>query len=405
MKVTLQHHLWEGGEPIRMLLPDRWRVKALQMKGDGLTPLSGDDYRKFLSALRPLIKGKKEICVLFDDLSRPTRAFEIVPHLLEIFEECGIQDEQVRFICALGTHAALDNAAFRKKLGEDTLERFPVYNHNPYENCERIGTTKLGTPVIVNREYLSCDVRIGIGAFVAHPFCGFSGGYKIVMPGISHIEAVEYHHGPLLRKCGEFAGLGRFRDNPLLEDVKECGRIARLDAKIDVLVNTSGEHVDLYAGPAEGVYEAMTEKALLHYSTNVPGKADIVFANAYGKGNEAWIAMSQAESLLKDTGGDVAFICDIAAGQVVHYLFGRFGNNIGGRLCSDGMSTRLQSPKVRRIFIFSRYKDVVGSSSFGSSDSIVWMSDIDKLIGRLDEEHREKAPDVFILPDATLQLL
>ena len=302
-------------------------------------------------------------------------------------------------------HAALDNTGFRKKLGEEALERFPVYNHNPYENCDKIGTTKFGTPVMVNREYLSCDVRIGIGAFLAHSFCGFGGGYKIVLPGISHVDATGYHHGLLLKKCGEFSGLGCCRDNPLLEDIKEYGRAARLDAKIDVLVNTAGEHVDMYAGPAEGVYEAMTGKAMPHYSTHVSGKADIVFANVYAKGNEAGIAMYQAEALLKDTGGDVVALCDIAAGQVVHYLFGRFGNNIEGRLGSAGVSVRPQSPKIRRIFIFSRYKDVVGSLSFGRSDSIIWIKNLDELTKRLDEDHRKNDPDVFILPDATIQLL
>lgn len=57
---------------IALYLPDRWRVKVLRMRGDDLDALDGDDYRKSLSALRPIIKGKKEICILFDDLTRPT---------------------------------------------------------------------------------------------------------------------------------------------------------------------------------------------------------------------------------------------------------------------------------------------------------------------------------------------
>lgn len=129
MNVKLAHHLWEGGEALSLRLPDRRRVKVLRMRGDDLDALDRDDYRKSLSPLRPIIKGKKEIWILFDDLTRPTRASEVLPYLLEVLEESGVRDEQVRFICALGTHAALDNTSLRKKLGEEALERFPVYNH------------------------------------------------------------------------------------------------------------------------------------------------------------------------------------------------------------------------------------------------------------------------------------
>jgi nickel-dependent lactate racemase len=84
MDIELQHHLWEGGEAIALRLPHRWRVKVLHMRGDDADALDEDDYRKSLSALGPLVKGKKEICILFDDLTRPTRAYEVLPCLLEV---------------------------------------------------------------------------------------------------------------------------------------------------------------------------------------------------------------------------------------------------------------------------------------------------------------------------------
>lgn len=130
-----------------------------------------------------------------------------------------------------------------------------------------------------------------------------------------------------------------------------------------------------------------------------------MFANAYAKGSEAGIAISQAGALLKDTGGDVVVLCDIDAGQVIHYLFGRFGNTTWGRLGSAGFCTRTRDSKVRRIFVFSRHKDLAGSVFFGGAGSIIWMKDIDELIKRLDEDYKKGKPDVYILPDATIQLV
>jgi lactate racemase len=403
MIVKMKHDLWNKDYTLDLSLPDRWNTSVLHMDGDNKKVLGKDDYSKALASLAPMLKGKKEICVLFDDLSRPTRAYRVLPSLFDLFGKAGIRDEQVRFICALGTHAALDNVAFRRKLGEEVLERFPVYNHNPYENCEHLGNTALGTPVMVNKEYLSCDLRIGIGSFVPHGFCGFGGGYKIVFPAISHIDAIEYHHGQLLTKYRDSCfGLGRCNNNALLEDMKEYGRIARLDAKIDFLVNSEAEAVDIYAGHPDQLYDYMIPRAPSHYSTKVPHKADVVITNAYAKANEASIAISLAEALLKDEGGYIVILCDTERGQVVHYLLGRFGKDLWGRL---GWGERKKDAKVKKIFIYARYKDVSNECWFGKKEDLSWHRDVREIVQILDEAHKDRKVDTLIIPDGTIQTL
>jgi nickel-dependent lactate racemase len=403
MDITVPHDLWSREVSLSLSFPERWNTHVLAMEGDSKDVLSQDDYTKAMQSLAPLIKDKKEICILFDDLSRPTRTYEIVPSLLELFQRSGIRDEQVRFICALGTHAPLDNAAFRKKLGDEVMERFPVYNHNPYEHCELIGRTKQGTPVMVNKEFLSCDLRIGIGAVIPHSFCGFGGGYKIVMPAVSHIDAIAYHHGTLLKKYWDACyGIGKYQNNPLLEDIKEYGRMARLDAVINVMIDTSALATDIYAGEPDGLYREMAEKAAQHYRTPAHKKADIVIANAYGKASEAVIALSLAEEYLKDEGGDVAILCDIEEGQVVHYLLGRFGKDAWGRLA---FGERKKSSKIKSIHIYSRHRDHANEFWFGKKEDLLWHKSLEDMIGHLDDRYRSMAPDVLVIPDGTIQMI
>ncbi len=403
MDMAVKHDLWNRDLTFSLSLPARWNTQILAMEGDGKKTLTQSDFRKAVQPLASLIKGKKEVCILFDDTSRPTRTYEIVPHLLDLFHQSGVRDEQVRFICALGTHAPLDNASFRKKLGNEVMERFPVYNHNPYEHCELIGRTKQGTPVMVNKEFLSCDLRIGIGALIPHSFCGFGGGYKIVMPAISHIDAIEYHHGTLLRKYWDTCyGIGRYRNNPLLEDIKECGSMARLDAVINVMINTGALATDIYAGHPDGLYREMAEKAAQHYRTPAHKKADIVIANAYGKASEAVIALSLAEEFLKDEGGDVVVLCDIAEGQVVHYLLGRFGKDAWGRLA---FGERKKSSKIKKIHIYSQYRDHANEFWFGKKEDLLWHKSLEDMIGHLDDRYRGRVPDVLFIPDGTIQMI
>lgn len=403
MKITLPHNLWNSERILEMEFPDRWEVNVLSMEGDARRLLGGDDYRRAIMPLVPLMKGKKEVCVLFDDLSRPTRAYEIVPHLLEAFEAAGIADSQVRFLCALGTHSPHNNADFRKKLGKEALERFPVYNHNCYENCETIGETSLGTPVTINKEYLSCDLRIGIGSFIPHQFCGFGGGYKIVFPGIAHIDAIEYHHGLLLqRNLNSCWGLGNHSCNAILSDIRESGRMAALDIKIDVFVNSSARATNIFAGYPDGLYPAMIEGALRHYGTKAAGQYDIVFANTFGKGNEAIIAASISEAILSAAGGYLVLLCDIEEGQVIHYLMGRFGRDHWGRLARG---ERVAHERLKKLFLYSRHKDHAGSYWFGKKEDIAWVDDLDGLIRQLDGEFRGRRVRAAVIPDGTVQMM
>ena len=101
MNIALKHNLWSGDETIALSLPDRRNVNVLNMAGDDRRVLAADDYRKALAPLVAKLKGKKEICIVFDDLSRPTRTYQILPYLAEVFEKAGVRDEQVRFLCAL----------------------------------------------------------------------------------------------------------------------------------------------------------------------------------------------------------------------------------------------------------------------------------------------------------------
>ena len=75
------------------------------------------------------------------------------------------------------------------------MQKFDVYNHNPYENCTYIGTTSRGTPVHLNSEVMDCDLKNLLGCIVPHPTAGFGGGAKLLV-GISHIDTIyANHHG------------------------------------------------------------------------------------------------------------------------------------------------------------------------------------------------------------------
>jgi nickel-dependent lactate racemase len=221
-----------------------------------------------------------------------------------------------------------------------------------------------------------------------------------VMPGVAHIDAITHHHGKLLKEnWGEVYGIGRYRKNVLLDDLREFGRKVPLDAKIDFMVNSAAEAVGLFVGDPDDVYAAQADLAAGHYRTLVPARADIVIANAYAKANEAMIALSLAEEMLKD-GGDIVVLCDVDDGQAIHYLLGRFGKDSWGRLA---FGERQKAAAVRRIFVYSRFKDHQGRCWFGQEDDVTWCNDIHGLMRDLDADYAGRSPTVFVIPDGTTQ--
>jgi nickel-dependent lactate racemase len=106
--------------------------------------------------------------------------------------------------------------------------------------------------------------------------------------------------------------------------MREAGRMARLDIKIDVLVNSSSRATRVFAGHPDSLYPAMIEEALAHYATKTAGGYDIVFANTFGKANEAIIAASTSEEILFRRR---CLVLRLGRGRSSH--MGRFGKTWG----------------------------------------------------------------------------
>ncbi len=348
--------------------------------------------------IRELAKGKKEVVILFDDMSRVTRVAQIVPPLLEELASAGIPDSHIRFIAALGCHGAMDRFDFVKKLGEEVLARFPVYNHNPFENCIDIGTTSYGTRVSINAEVMKCDLKIGIGSIVPHIMAGFGGGPKILMPGVASADTIDALHRLGNEPGQEHTGMGIFESNPLRLNMEEAAVMAGLDMKIDCLVNMWGETVALFAGSPKEAYAAGIAKAKTHYLTPRATDKDIVIANTFAKVSESESGLITTMPAVSHRGGDIVLIANAPEGHAVHYLMGPFGKFVGGK-------QRLQiklPPHVNHLIIYNEYPDLASTGYYEDTDRILLMPKWDDVLGLLQEFHGANAK-VAVYPNAEIQ--
>src|SRR4030043_216606 len=404
MKIKIPQLLWYGNTEMELHFPNSWSIFFCPMKGGEKKRLGLKDMERAFShpigspPIHEVAKGKKEVAILFDDMARPTPVSQIVPFVLKELGQAEIKDDQVRFIAALGVHGAHTAVDFKKKLGGEVLDRFPVYNHHPFDFCTYLGKTNQGTPISINREGMACDLKIGIGCIVPHSFSGFGGGGENILPGVAHIDSIAYNHGTIVKEHPDCVGVGKIEGNIPRLDIEEATRMAGFDMKIDAIINLRGEITSLFVGGPILEHQEGVKWAREGFATTPAKNMDIVVVNSYSKPNECAIAPFIGIPSLKEEGGDLVIIANEPAGQVVHYLFGQFGK------CGEG-ELQLPQPlptKVKRFIILSPFKDHVGACFFGKIPSILWVKTWEEVLNLLKAEWGSKA-NVAVYPDGTIQ--
>lgn len=410
MKFVLQQNMWQGFEPIEIELPDNWDVEYHGIEADKKRKLSREEIRTKINSpygMKPLVdlaKGKKRVAIVFDDISRATPTKILAEIVLEELHSAGIKQDQIRFICALGAHGAHNRRDFVCKLGEKIVREYKVFNHNCYENCIKIGTTKKGYDVCINKEFMSCDLKIGLGAILPHVFNTFGGGGKILFPGLASIETIHHSHKTAINFAREHkiisaATMGDLRVDGMRREVEEMTRMVGEFFKIDCLYNTKQEIVDVFAGDAIEEYYAAIPIAQKLYVTKRAKDKDVIIANANARPNEATIAFSLGSLAAAETGADLVIINHTSMGQVVHYLLGTFGENAPGRMFR-------QSPrddtKINRIICFMPNSSAADVFFFGNVEKQIYVDTWEEVMELLKTNHGE-GTKVSVLADATMQ--
>ena len=263
-----------------------------------------------------------------------------------------------------------------------------------------LGKTSRGTPILVNREFMDCDLKIGIGGLIPHMGAGFGGGGKLVFPGVMSIESVAYNHGKIRSKNpSDTTGmLGIVVGNILREDIEEAVGKIGLDMKIDLLINNKREIIGVFAGDFIAQHRAGVERAREVYATPCPEDVDIVVSNAYPIENQATKGVWPARVCLKK-GGLAVIVTQTVEGQALHYLTGRFGTDYGGRLWNP---TRAGVPRANRVLVCSEYLSRTDLDRFGPPGQVIGCASWADVLEHLEAEYPERAR-VAVFPCAAIQ--
>ena len=199
--------------------------------------------------------GAKSAAIAVEDLTRPAAVGPAVESMLDQLESAGLTSERVVILMAVGGHAPMNLAELRLKLGPRVLARCDVWSHHPYENLVDLGTSRGGLPIKVNRLFVEADLRLAVGSVLPHPYAGFGGGGKIVLPGLAGIETLEMNHRPAVTGLSG-AGLGIVEGNRARAEMEEIALKTGLLAVLNIVPGARREPLGYFFGHPVAAHRA-----------------------------------------------------------------------------------------------------------------------------------------------------
>src|ERR1700675_1966242 len=237
----MQIDLAFGIAGIKANLPAGFRYRVLEARS--AKPLA--DWQSALESaldhpidappLSEIARGKRSAAISVCDITRPAPNRKTLPPVLRRLEKAGIPRENITILIATGLHRQATEAEMREICGDEVVSAYRVQNHDARDlaSHRHLGPTASGTSVYIDERFVAADLHITLGFIEPHLMLGFSGGRKLVAPGLAAQETIKVLHSSKFMRDAR-AVEGSVEDNPLHRELLEIARMARHDFLLDV---------------------------------------------------------------------------------------------------------------------------------------------------------------------------
>ena len=276
--------------------------------------------------LRRLVSTSQTVAISVCDITRPMPSAALLPVLLA--ELSHVPNGQITILVATGTHRANTRSELEEMLGPEIVDNYEVVNHDAFDESTLapLGETSDGVHVYISRRFLDADVSITTGFVEPHFFAGFSGGPKMVAPGLAGFDTIMGLHGAgLIAHPNSTWGITE--GNPIHDEIRSIAERAEVDFSIDVTINRDREITTAYAGELLAVHHAACQAAKRTAMSPVTEPFDVVVTTNSGYPldlnlYQAVKGMSAAAQIVK-RGGTIICAAECSDGIPEHGEYGR----------------------------------------------------------------------------------
>jgi len=263
------------------------------------------DHPTGLSSIREFVSPNQKTAIIVDDATRPTPTCKMLPLLLKRLNGIGVRNGNIALVMATGAHGKPSEEFVKSKIGEEVMNSLNVQVHDCLNKSDLVmlGFSSSGTPIWINRWVAEADVKIGVGGIKPHAWAGFSGGAKIVLPGVSSWEAIGRNH---MLAVSSDARFGQIDGNPVREDMEEVAGTVGLNMIVNTVLDDEGRMIDVVAGDFIDAHRKGVEVDRRLFEYKIKDEVDILIA-AFGPRDETlWGVLVEkfvgVKEILKDGG-------------------------------------------------------------------------------------------------------
>ena len=278
------------------------------------------------SPLRKSIEPEQKVGISVCDITRPMPSKRILPVILNELKH--IHPSNITIFIATGTHRKNTHSELFSMLGELPMSGgYNIVNHDAFSqaNLTKVGVTKEHIPIFLNTDWIKTDFKITTGFVEPHFFAGFSGGPKMIAPGLAGFETImKLHDSDMISNPNSKWGITH--GNPIHDSIREIATLFPSNFTLDVTINKHHKITSVYAGEMFQVHKAACEFAHSTAMREVPEPFDIVVTTNSGYPldmnlYQAVKGMSAAHQIVKK-GGSIICAAECSDGIPDHGSYG-----------------------------------------------------------------------------------
>jgi nickel-dependent lactate racemase len=301
------------------------------------------------SSLEEIVKPGESVLIVVPDATRQSGCGQIVNLLVRRLLANGSTPANINIIFATGIHRPVTADEINELLTPFIAQRIRVLHHDasdPIKNF-KLGETSSGIPVEVNWLLTEYDHIVLIGSVTFHYFAGFTGGRKLIVPGLASAKTISATHAlafdceTLDRRAG--VGVACLEGNPVHEAFVECTDLIKPSFAVNSIVDEQGNITDVFCGDWKTSHRSACDEYYKRYSVRIAEKRPLVIASCGGYPLD--INMIQAHKALDAAtkacidGGTIILLAECSDGlgrsDFLDWFDSDCSENLTRRLCAN----------------------------------------------------------------------
>ena len=233
--------------------------------------------------LAQMAKNRSDACIVICDITRPVPNKLILSQLLPTLESADIPRNKILILIATGLHRPNEGDELVELVGKQVTENYRVENHHGKVLDEHtfLGDSPRGVPAWIDSRYVNADLKITTGLIEPHLMAGYSGGRKLICPGIAALETVKIWHGPQFLEHPK-ADCGFLEGNPVHEENTAIAKMAGCDFIVNVTLDGDRQVTSIVAGDMEAAFLEGVRFCENVVKAEIPEPCDVVVTSSAG---------------------------------------------------------------------------------------------------------------------------